>query len=129
MKGFKVLSSAIIACTGLAACVVDPGPPPPPGPVVYAGGVAPDCPYGYYGYAPYGCAPYGYYGPEWFSGGVFIGAGPWHRGPAGFHGYVDNRFDPHNGYRGPMPHPGERPANHIDAAHFHGNEVHEGHWR
>src|SRR5258708_36658176 len=42
---------------------------------------APVCAYGYYGYAPYACAPYGYYGPDWFAGGVFIGAGPW------FHGY------------------------------------------
>ena len=33
-------------------------------------GPAPDCPYGYYEAAPYGCAPYGYYGPEWFTGGV-----------------------------------------------------------
>ena len=40
-------------------------------------GVAPACPYGYYDYAPYSCAPYGYYGPEGFTGGVFIGAGPW----------------------------------------------------
>ena len=39
-------------------------------------GVAPVCPYGYFDYAPYDCAPYGYYGPEWFTGGVFIGAGP-----------------------------------------------------
>jgi hypothetical protein len=38
-------------------------------------GVAPDCPYGYYDSAPYGCAPTGYYGPEWFNGGAFIGAG------------------------------------------------------
>jgi len=45
-------------------------------------GVAPACPYGYYDYAPYSCAPYGYYGPEWFTGGVFIGAGPWFHGPA-----------------------------------------------
>ena len=37
----------------------------------------PDCPYGYYGYYPYACAPYGYYGPDYFVGGVFIGAGPW----------------------------------------------------
>jgi len=29
---------------------------------------------------PYACAPYGYYGPEWFSGGIFIGAGPWYHG-------------------------------------------------
>ena len=27
---------------------------------------------------PYACAPYGYYGPDWFAGGVFIGAGPWY---------------------------------------------------
>jgi hypothetical protein len=44
-------------------------------------GAAPVCAYGYYPYAPYACAPYGYYGPSWFSGGVFIGAGPW------FHGF------------------------------------------
>lgn len=30
-------------------------------------GVEPVCPYGYYDYAPYGCASYGYYGPDWFS--------------------------------------------------------------
>ena len=41
-------------------------------------GPAPECPYGYYDYAPYGCAPYGYYGPEWFTGGVFVGAGVSH---------------------------------------------------
>jgi len=40
----------------------------------------PVCTYGYYAYYPYACAPYGYYGPEWFSGGIFIGAGPWYRG-------------------------------------------------
>jgi hypothetical protein len=41
--------------------------------------VAPEpvCSYGYYSYYPYACAPYGYYGPSYFSGGVFIGAGPW----------------------------------------------------
>jgi len=44
-------------------------------------GPPPVCPYGYYDYYPYACAPYGYYGPEWFSGGIFLGAGPW------FHGY------------------------------------------
>src|SRR5580658_2584953 len=33
----------------------------------------PSCAYGYYPDAPYGCAPYGYYGPSWFSGGVFVG--------------------------------------------------------
>jgi hypothetical protein len=43
-------------------------------------GPAPACAYGYYSYYPYACAPYGYYGPQWFAGGVFIGAGPWYHG-------------------------------------------------
>ncbi len=47
-------------------------------------GPAPVCPYGYYDVPPYDCAPYGYYGPEWFSGGVFIGVGPWFHGPRVF---------------------------------------------
>lgn len=50
-------------------------------------GPAPICAYGYYSYYPYACAPYGYYGPEWFSGGVFIGAGPWAHGFVGRPGY------------------------------------------
>jgi hypothetical protein len=84
-------------------------------------GTEPACPYGYYDYAPYSCAPYGYYGPEWFTGGVFIGAGPWFHGPEDFHGHVDNRFDPHHGYNGPHPDHGERAFN-----HFHGNEMRDG---
>jgi hypothetical protein len=40
----------------------------------------PVCAYGYYPDYPYTCAPYGYYGPSWFSGGIFIGAGPWYHG-------------------------------------------------
>jgi hypothetical protein len=51
----------------------------------------PVCAYGYYPYYPYACAPYGYYGPSWFMGGVFIGAGPWYHGWGhsyyGFPGY------------------------------------------
>jgi hypothetical protein len=91
-------------------------------------GVAPDCPYGYYDVPPYACAPAGYYGPEWFSGGVFIGAGPWFHGPANFHGYVDNRLHPDHGYRGPMPKRGEAadPARRVDSAHFAGNEQRDG---
>jgi hypothetical protein len=79
-------------------------------------GPAPVCPYGYYDYAPYACAPYGYYGPEWFSGGVFIGVGPWFHGPANFNGHVDNRFDAQRGYQGPRPNVGDRPdpANRLD---------------
>jgi hypothetical protein len=50
-------------------------------------GPPPVCPYGYYSYYPYACAPYGFYGPSWFSGGVFIGAGPWFHGFYGRPGY------------------------------------------
>jgi hypothetical protein len=91
-------------------------------------GVAPECPYGYYDVAPYSCAPAGYYGPEWFVGGVFIGAGPWFHGAANFHGYVNNGFHPDHGYRGPMPNRGEKadPARRVDQAHFKGNEVRDG---
>jgi hypothetical protein len=84
-------------------------------------GVAPICPYGYFSYPPYECAPYGYYGPDWFIGGVFIGAGPWFRGPAHFSGHVDNRFDPRHGYRGPLPGRGDQANN-----NFHGNEARDG---
>jgi hypothetical protein len=92
-----------------------------------AGGPAPVCPYGYYDYAPYACAPYGYYGPNWFVGGTFIGAGPWFHGPRGFHGYVDNHFDPHHGYRGPMPHRGDHADRDFHSgARFHGNEMRDG---
>jgi hypothetical protein len=84
-------------------------------------GVAPVCPYGYFDYPPYECAPYGYYGPDWFVGGVFIGAGPWFHGPHGFYGHVDNRYDPRNGYHGPLPERGAAPFN-----HFHANEARDG---
>ena len=84
-------------------------------------GVAPVCPYGYFDYDPYPCAPYGYYGPDWFAGGIFIGAGPWFHGRPGFYGHVDNRYDPHHGYAGPMPERGEKAFN-----HFHGNEARDG---
>lgn len=71
-------------------------------------GPQPVCPYGYFDYAPYNCAPIGYYGPEWFRGGMFIGAGPWFRGPEGFHGYVNHYFDPRYGYNGYLPRRDER---------------------
>ncbi len=92
-------------------------------------GAAPVCPYGYYDVPPYACAPYGYYGPEWFSGGVFIGAGPWFHGPANFRGHVNNHFHPDHGYKGPMPKAGDRPdAAHPvgKIAHFKGNEMRDG---
>jgi hypothetical protein len=84
-------------------------------------GVAPVCPYGYYDYAPYSCSPYGYYGPDWFAGGLFIGAGPWFHGPRGFYGHVDNRYDPRRGYAGPTPERGDRAFNHFQA-----NEARDG---
>jgi hypothetical protein len=92
-------------------------------------GGAPDCPYGYYDYAPYACSPYGYYGPEWFSGGAFIGAGSWFHGPENFQGHVNNRFDTQRGYRGSRPNPGDRPepSKHLDkVSHFKGNEMRDG---
>lgn len=50
------------------------------------------CTYGYYDYYPYACAPYGFYGPSYFVGGVFIGAGPW------YHGYDGPRYYGHSYY-------------------------------
>jgi hypothetical protein len=93
-------------------------------------GPPPVCPYGYFDYPPYECAPYGYYGPEWFSGGVFIGAGPWYRGREHFWGHVDNRFDRHDGWHGEYPHRGERWGEHHHhdrVEHFRGNEMRDGH--
>jgi hypothetical protein len=95
--------------------------PTAPAQVSVSIGAAPLCPYGYFDYPPYQCAPYGYYGPDWFSGGIFIGAGPWFHGRHGFYGHVDNRWDPHYGYHGPMPDRGERPFE-----HFHANEARDG---
>ena len=92
-------------------------------------GVEPVCPYGYYDYAPYACAPYGYYGPEWFSGGVFVGAGPWFHGPAKFYGHVDNRFDVQHGYKGPAPNRGDKveAGKRMDKIdNFKGNEMRDG---
>jgi hypothetical protein len=79
-------------------------------------GTAPECPYGYYDYAPYNCAPYGYYGPEWFTSGVFVGAGPWFHGGHDFHGSVNRKFDPRMGYHGSFPQHG---SYHAPADNFH----------
>jgi hypothetical protein len=92
-------------------------------------GPAPLCPYGYYDYAPYDCAPYGFYGPEWFLGGAFIGAGPWFHGHDGFRGQVNHHFDAGRGYNGAMPARGEprHPSNPVDhMEHFSGTEMRDG---
>jgi hypothetical protein len=86
-------------------------------------GVAPACPYGYYEVPPYNCAPDGYYGPEWFTDGVFIGAGPWFHGPEHFYGHVDHNFDFRKGYHGAYPERGERPVEHRNE--FHGQAMHD----
>lgn len=86
-------------------------------------GEQPVCPYGYYEARPYRCAPDGYYGPEWFNGGIFIGAGPWYHGNDHFYGHVDHHFDYRKGYRGNFPARGEHPAD--NRAEFHGQAMHD----
>jgi hypothetical protein len=112
-KGFALFALAGAALAGFSGA---------PAQISVNIGVAPVCPYGYFDYTPYDCAPYGYYGPDWFVGGLFIGAGPWYHGRRGFYGHVDNRYDPHHGYHGPMPEHGAQPFN-----NFHANEAHDGH--
>ena len=95
------------------------------------GAGAPVCPYGYYGFGAYNCAPYGYYGPEWFNGGVFIGAGRWYHGGPGFHGGVNRSFDPRYGYHGGYPAHGgyHEPPDHFQSFHAtHQSDVH-GHYQ
>jgi hypothetical protein len=123
MHGFKVLAFAAVAGLCFAA-----NSPKTQAQVAVEIGVAPECPYGYFEAAPYGCAPYGYYGPSWFNGGVFIGAGPWFHGPANFQGHVDNTFHPEHGYKGSMPERGEKasPERPIPPKDFKGNEVRDG---
>lgn len=126
MNKFKYFALAVVAAICLIATA------PKANAQVSVGvniGVAPACPYGYYDVPPYSCAPYGYYGPEWFTGGVFIGAGPWFHGPADFHGHVNNRFHPDHGYKGPAPRVGDKPepGKPLDkVAHFKGNEERDG---
>jgi len=86
-------------------------------------GVPPVCPYGYYEAPPYNCAPDGYYGPEWYDGGVFIGAGPWFHGRDHFYGHVDHGLDYRKGYRGGFPARGEQPA--AQRREFHGQAMHD----
>ena len=107
---FSAVAAAMLTAVSVAPAQID----------VSIGG-PPVCPYGYFDYAPYSCSPYGYYGPDWFAGGLFIGAGPWFHGPRGFYGHVDNRYDPNHGYRGPMPERGAQQSN-----HFQGNEARDG---
>jgi hypothetical protein len=116
-----------LALATVAAFAMAPGAPKATAQVTIQIGAAPECPYGYYDYAPYNCAPDGYFGPEWFNGGVFIGTGPWFHGSNDFHGKVDNSFDPQHGYSGPMPKVGDKPAaQRRSPDQFKGNEDHDG---
>ena len=122
MKRFKILTAAAVICLGLGVASQNVEAQVS---VNIQIGPAPVCPYGYYNYAPYNCAPFGYYGPQWFSGGVFFGAGPWFHGPVGFRGSVNRDLDPRFGYHGGFPKRGE----HADWGqhrgwenHWHGNE-------
>lgn len=106
MKRFGFLALTAIAAVSMAA--LTPGAQAQVSINVQIG-QPPVCPYGYYNYAPYNCAPFGYYSPAWFTGGVFIGAGPWFAGPVGFRGWIDRHYDPRYGYRGPFPDRDEHP--------------------
>ena len=109
MKQFTYLAQVTAAGVFVALAALTATAPALKAQVAVNIGPAPVCPYGYYDVPPYACAPYGYYGPEWFAGGLFIGAGPWFHGDEHFRGHVNNRFHPDHGYRGPMPHAGDRP--------------------
>lgn len=122
MNSFRTFALAAVAGIGLTAFASQSQAQ-----IAINIGVPPVCPYGYFDYAPYACAPWGYYGPEWFINGAFIGAGPWFHGPAGFHGYVNNRYAPEHGFHGALPQHGARAAQRPGAvAHFKGNEMRDG---
>ncbi len=72
---------------GLIACLFIATGRTTPAQISVQIGPEPICPYGYFDYPPYNCAPYGYYGPDWFTGGIFIGTGPWFHGPRRFWGH------------------------------------------
>lgn len=125
MNTFKSLSLA----AAVAAALFTVAAPEARAQVSIDIGMAPLCPYGYYDYAPYDCAPSGYYGPQWFSGGGFIGAGPWFRGPEDFRGHVNNRYDVKHGFGGGLPHRGDGPdwSHHSSQmTHFSPNAMHDG---
>jgi hypothetical protein len=127
MKNFKYL--ALVAVAGMFFTATTASKTEAQVSIAIDVGAAPNCPYGYYDYAPYACSPYGYYGPEWFSGGTFIGAGSWFHGPDNFQGHVNNRFDAQRGYRGARPNPGDKPepSKRLDkVSHFKGNEMRDG---
>ena len=81
-----LLASLVLAPTANAQVVIGVGVSPPM------------CSYGYYNYAPYGCAPMGFYGPGYFYNGIFLGVGPWANWGYG-HGWGEHRFSGGGGGR------------------------------
>jgi hypothetical protein len=124
MSGFRFLALAAVAAI---LCTATTPKTQAQAQVEVNVGAAPDCPYGYYDYAPYNCVPDGYYGSEWFTAGVFNGVGPWFHGPKDFQGKVDNHYDPQHGYSGDMPKRGDKPSEvRKSPADFKGNESRDG---
>lgn len=85
---YKIRSSfTLLALVAAGATLyAQQGAPVVPGPATHAHQPGqpiplqePNCPYGYYSFAPYQCAPPGFYSPVWFTDGRFTGAGPWYR--------------------------------------------------
>src|SRR5271165_7475417 len=100
MKFAKIFTTMLLALTlamffPLVGCSPAQVPVPMASVGVGVSGVPmePSCMYEYYDYAPYGCAPMGYYDNSYFSGGMFIGIGPWYH-----HSY--NRYYRYNSMRG-----------------------------
>ena len=118
----------LLTLTAVAGLCFTPSIPQAQAQISVEIGAAPDCPYGYFEAAPHGCAPYGYYGPTWFAGGTFVGAGPWFHGNQNFRGQVDNHYSPEHGYKGTMPERGEKAsAEHAyPQKDFKGNETRDG---
>ena len=125
MKGKTMKTMKVLGFMAIAAGLFFAPPQKATAQVSVNIGVAPVCPYGYYEAPPYNCAPDGYYGPEWFSGGIFIGAGPWYHGADHFYGHVDHHLDYRKGYHGPVPARGEVASEHR--AEFHGQAMHDVH--
>jgi hypothetical protein len=121
MNGYKCLALATVAGICLMA-----GTAKTQAQISVNIGAEPSCPYGYYDYAPYNCAPTGYYGPEWFNGASFIGAGPWFHGPSNFHGSVNNHLDQQHGYHGSVPNRGDKAEVANRPSKFKGNESRDG---
>jgi hypothetical protein len=66
------------------------------------------------------------YGPEWFVGGRFVGAGRWYHGQPGFYGHVNHHFDPRYGYHGAYPGRGPYQEHPDHFQSFHGSQWRDG---